>query len=88
MHDGSATTLDDVIDHYAAGGRVITTGANAGRGNENPLKDKLVHGFPLTKQNKTDLIAFLQSLTDKELLTREDLSDPWVERSAYPHSRN
>jgi cytochrome c peroxidase len=86
MHDGSATTLEEVIDHYAAGGRLITTGANAGKGSENPLKDKLVHAFALTNQNKTDLIAFLQSLTDEELLSREDLSDPWAERSA--RSRN
>ena len=30
MHDGSAATLEEVIDHYTAGGRVITTGKNAG----------------------------------------------------------
>jgi cytochrome c peroxidase len=88
MHDGSASTLYDVIDHYVSGGRVIATGENAGNGNKNPLKDKLVHGFPLTRQNRTDLIAFLQSLTDRELLTRKDLSDPWEERPASTHSRN
>ena len=24
MHDGSIATLDEVIDHYAAGGRLVT----------------------------------------------------------------
>ena len=27
MHDGTVATLSDVIDHYAAGGRTITSGA-------------------------------------------------------------
>jgi cytochrome c peroxidase len=78
MHDGSAASLADVIDHYAAGGRTIADGENAGRGSDNLLKDRLVHGFAPTKQNKTDLIAFLESLTDDELLSRDDLSDPWI----------
>ena len=38
MHDGSVATLEEVIDHYAAGGRTITAGPNAGVGNDNPNK--------------------------------------------------
>ena len=30
MHDGSAATLDDVLDHYAAAGRTIDSGPHAG----------------------------------------------------------
>jgi cytochrome c peroxidase len=29
MHDGSAATLEDVIAHYAAGGRTIASGPNS-----------------------------------------------------------
>jgi cytochrome c peroxidase len=32
FHDGSAATLDDVLDHYQAGGRTITSGPYAGDG--------------------------------------------------------
>ncbi|MBI3782063.1 MAG: di-heme enzyme [Deltaproteobacteria bacterium] len=42
MHDGSIATLDGVIDHYAAGGRTIESGPNAGAGSDSPLKDKFL----------------------------------------------
>jgi cytochrome c peroxidase len=77
MHDGSAATLADVLDHYASGGRTIPTGPLAGVGHDNPLKDKLIHGFQMTARNKSDLIAFLESLTDESLLHDPDLADPW-----------
>jgi len=78
MHDGSIATLDGVIDHYAAGGRTITVGAmNAGAGRDSPLKSPLVAGFTLTLQERTDLIAFLQSLTDDRFLTDPRHSNPW-----------
>jgi cytochrome c peroxidase len=60
MHDGSLTTLDDVIEFYAAGGR--------GRGAVNPLKSSFLVGFDLQLQQKQDLIAFLHSLTDSQFL--------------------
>ena len=77
MHDGSASTLSDVLDHYASGGRTIKSGPLAGAGHDNPLKDNLIHGFHMTAGNKADLIAFLESLTDQSLLSRTELSDPW-----------
>jgi cytochrome c peroxidase len=77
MHDGSAATLGDVLDHYSIGGRTIAAGPLAGNGHDNPLKDKLVHGFYMTARNKSDLIAFLESLTDRSLLREIALSDPW-----------
>jgi cytochrome c peroxidase len=67
MHDGSVTTLEAVLDHYAAGGR----------GHDNPNKDRLMHGFHLTPQNREDLIAFLRSLTDEELIHDPRFSNPW-----------
>jgi cytochrome c peroxidase len=65
MHDGRFATLDAVIDHYADGGI------------PSPDRSALVKGFTITKDEKADLIAFLESLTDEELLNDPMLGDPW-----------
>jgi cytochrome c peroxidase len=67
MHDGSLRTLEDVIDHYAAGGKY-----------EHPNKSHILRPFTLTEMDKRDLIEFLRSLTDDELLHDPRWSDPWV----------
>jgi cytochrome c peroxidase len=77
MHDGSISTLEEVIEHYAAGGRTIASGPYAGVGRNNPNKAGNVQGFNLTTSEKKDLVAFLESLTDKDFLTDPRLSDPW-----------
>lgn len=77
MHDGSIDTLEGVLDHYAAGGRTIASGPNAGVGSENPYKSELIRGFELTDEEKADVIAFLESLTDEEFLTDPRFADPW-----------
>jgi cytochrome c peroxidase len=77
MHDGSISTLEEVIDHYASGGRTIPSGPAAGVGHDNPAKDKLIHGFRMTRQNRVDLVAFLESLTDQKLLHDPQYADPW-----------
>jgi cytochrome c peroxidase len=77
MHDGSIPTLEEVIEHYAVGGRTIATGPFAGAGHDNRAKDKLIHGFQMTPQNRLDLVAFLKSLTDEGLLCDPRYSDPW-----------
>ncbi len=77
-HDGSVATLDDVIDNYAAGGRVIQAGLpNAGDGTQNPNKSVFVHGFPLTQDERADLLAFLNALTDEGFLVDERFASPW-----------
>ncbi|WP_437490570.1 MbnH family di-heme enzyme [Sorangium sp. So ce1014] len=76
MHDGSITTLEDVIDHYAAGGRTIE-GERAGEGSSNPYKDALVRGFDITAEEKADLIAFLKSLTDTTFLHDPRFASPF-----------
>lgn len=81
FHDGSAATLDDVLDHYAAGGRTIATGPNAGVGSESPYRSSLVSGFTLAAQERQDLLAFLRSLTDRTFLTDVRLSNPFLERT-------
>lgn len=80
MHDGSIATLEGVIDHYAAGGRTIPSGPNAGVGRDNPLKSSFVPGFTLTDAERADLLAFLHALTDEHLLRDPQWSDPWAEK--------
>jgi len=77
MHDGSMATLDEVVRHYEAGGRLIEEGEHAGDGRANPYKSGLVAGFSLTDSERADLVAFLESLTDEAFLTDPRLSDPF-----------
>jgi cytochrome c peroxidase len=77
MHDGSIASLSEVIDHYAAGGRTIDSGAARGVGRDNPFKDPLIHGFEITDQERKELMAFLESLTDHVFITDPAFADPW-----------
>lgn len=77
MHDGSIATLDEVLDHYAAGGRTIAEGPHAGVGRDNPYKSSFIRGFELSDQERADVLAFLESLTDEHFLTDPELADPW-----------
>ncbi|MCA9710736.1 MAG: di-heme enzyme [Myxococcales bacterium] len=77
MHDGSVETLDEVIRIYERGGRLIEAGPNAGDGALNPHKSGLVAGFTLSDQEREDLIAFLEALTDEDFLTDPRFSDPF-----------
>ncbi|HNQ16363.1 MAG TPA: hypothetical protein PKM58_12410, partial [Pyrinomonadaceae bacterium] len=80
MHDVSIATLEKVIDHYRAGGRTIKDGKYAGNGNLSPLRSDFVRGFILTPEEKSDLIAFLKSLTDTEFVTNPRFADPWSKK--------
>lgn len=53
MHDGSVPTLRGVVDFY-----------NAGGGRQRP-KSPLLRKLDLTEQEKSDLVAFLESLTGR-----------------------
>ena len=65
MHDGSIPTLEGVVAHYEAGGRTIADGPAKGIGAASPLKSPFVKGFTLTAADRADLVAFLESLTDR-----------------------
>lgn len=56
MHDGSMNTLEEVIEHYANGGK------------NHFNKSEQINGFFLSDSEKNDLIHFLKSLTDNEFL--------------------
>lgn len=77
MHDGSIATLEEVIRHYMAGGRLIEEGTLAGDGRRNPHKNGLVSGFQITDQEIADLVAFLESLTDEGFITNPQFSNPF-----------
>ena len=51
MHDGKIKSLDEVVQYYA------------GQGNSNPNLDKEMKRIHLSAQNRSDLVAFLRSLT-------------------------
>lgn len=80
MHDGSMTSLEEVVEHYAAGGRIVEVGPNKGDGRKNPNKSRNVRPFQMSQQDKDDLINFLETLTDSTFLTNPALSDPWRKR--------
>jgi cytochrome c peroxidase len=84
MHDGSIATLEEVIDHYANGGRLVPEGTMidgqdvSGDGRDNPNKSAFIQGFELTDQEREDILAFLRALTDEEFLTNPAYSDPFA----------
>lgn len=77
FHDGSAATLEEVIDHYARGGRLIEDGPYAGDGALSPLKNELVRGFPIVERERRAILAFLEALTDEPLLEDPRYRNPW-----------
>ena len=78
-HDGSVATLEEALRNYGQGGRVIEDGPYAGDGRSNPYKSGFVSGFRTTEQERADLLAFLESLTDETFLNDPSHADPWNE---------
>jgi len=69
MHDGAMATLNEVLDHYASGGAP---------GIPTRLTSGFVRGFTLTPQERQDVLAFLESLTDDEFVSHPRFSDPFA----------
>jgi cytochrome c peroxidase len=72
MHDGRFNTLDQVIEHYNSG---VQANVNLSVQLRGP------GGVPkvlnLTAQDKAALVAFLKTLTDRNILTDVKYSDPF-----------
>ena len=71
MHDGSFETLEEVVEHYSTGIK-----------NHQNLSAELKNGsqaikFNFSAEEKTALIAFLNTFTDKKMLTDEKYADPF-----------
>lgn len=60
MHDGSISTLKEVVQHYNQGGK------------SHPNKSQYIRALNLTIQEQNSLIAFLESLTDKSFITNQN----------------
>jgi cytochrome c peroxidase len=58
MHDGSISSLEDVIEHYSKGG------------NKHPLQHKNIVEFKISSSEKKQLVSFLKSLTDTSYIQR------------------
>jgi len=65
MHDGSIETLDEVVRHYENGGRARSEATS-----------EFLPGFILTDEERKALVAFLEGLTDEQLLTDKRFSAP------------
>jgi cytochrome c peroxidase len=81
MHDGSIASLEEVIAHYMAGGRLTGAGTNAGDGRENPNKSAFVRKFELTPVEAKSLAAFLRALMDDDFLKDPRFANPWLPSS-------
>lgn len=72
MHDGRFKTLEEVIDHYSEGikpHKHLDIKFTDGKGNVRPLN--------LTSLEKKALVAFLKTLTDKEMARDPKWSNPF-----------
>lgn len=76
-HDGSFGSLGDIIDAYARGGRLLVGGPWPGDGALSPVKDPRIAGFELSEEERAQLIAFLEALSDPEANARPFLQTPW-----------
>ncbi|MCB0584088.1 MAG: cytochrome C peroxidase [Phaeodactylibacter sp.] len=65
MHDGRFNTLEEVLDHYASGGHGVSN------------EDANIQPFTLNEQQKQDLIAFLNMLTDTSFVNNPAFQSPF-----------
>ncbi len=63
MHDGSLQSIEQVIEHYAVGGKAHI--------NKHPLIDS----FEISDEEKTQLMAFLHCLTDSPFINNKIFRD-------------
>jgi cytochrome c peroxidase len=71
MHDGRFNTLDEVIEHYNFGGYDSPT--------VDPLMKYVGKGLLLTEQEKSNLKAFLLSLSDSSFINNLEHANPFYE---------
>jgi cytochrome c peroxidase len=76
MHDGRFATLREVIDHYDSGVKMSLNLSGLFR-QRLPDGSEVPKRLNLTEQDKEDLEAFLNSLTDDAFLADPKLSDPF-----------
>jgi cytochrome c peroxidase len=70
MHDGRFKTLEEVVEHYNSGIKSSSTLDPA-------LEQVRPVGLGLSEQDKADLVAFLKTLTDQDLINNSAYSSPF-----------
>jgi len=70
MHDGRFSTLKEVVEHYNSQIKMSATLDPA-------LEHTRENGLQLTERDKKDLVAFLKTLTDKELTSNSEYASPF-----------
>lgn len=65
MHDGRFNSLEEVVEHYNSGGHTAI--------NEDPL----LYPLGLNDEQKAQIVAFLRMLTDDQLTSNADLTNPF-----------
>ncbi len=73
--------MQEVLDFYAAGGRVISEGPHAGDGRFNANKNDFINQIDLNEQERKDIVEFLKTLTDEEFLKNPKYSNPFIKIS-------
>lgn len=68
MHDGRFFTLSAVLNHYSSG---VVNSATL----DTSLTNGVTLGIPLSENEKSQIIAFLKTLTDQEYLTDKRFSE-------------
>lgn len=76
MHDGSLATLNDVIEFYSED---IQPDPNSTFNSNAYYGPTLPSGFNYTDSEKTDLLAFLRTLTDSSFINNPIYSNPFTE---------
>ncbi len=71
MHDGRFSTLEEVIDFYSEGIQHNDFSAF------NWMFGPGFTGYDFSEENKTDLLNFMRTLTDENLLSHAKWSNPW-----------
>jgi cytochrome c peroxidase len=65
MHDGRFETLEEVLEHYSSGGHGVIN------------EDTNIQPFTLSEQDKKDLIAFMEMLTDTTFMNKPEIQSPF-----------
>jgi cytochrome c peroxidase len=68
MHDGRFKTLDEVMNHYASGGHLAD--------NISPFIP-LIKEIKMTARQKTEIIAFMKTLSDTSFMHNPSLQNPF-----------
>ena len=78
MHDGRFATLEQVLDHYNEGIKMSSTLSPLIAEADNVAKGVVTQvSLNLTEHEKTAIIAFLHTLTDRQFIAEEKFSNPF-----------